>query len=58
MSIGVYRASGSTFFPQPHTGGHKERKTTKQDEVRRPVEIAATMEKSKTLRCFFPQLLG
>ena len=37
-----------------------ERRRKKKEDTRKgkPMETAATMEKSKTLCCFFPQLLG
>jgi hypothetical protein len=34
------------------------KKNKKHHRRGRLIETAATMEKSKTLRCFFPQLLG
>jgi hypothetical protein len=36
----------------------RKKKEPKKKESGSPVEIGATMEKSKTLRCFFPQWLG
>ena len=42
----------------PSSDFHKERKKNQKRKKGEPVETAATVGKSKTLRCFFPQLLG